>query len=109
MARISGLAASEKPPDLVKHIYKHYQKLTPHALLIDTSILDFQRGLSHEQQKNTKCTDQVLQASIDTACSHLRQSIASERPSLNASVRIYEAENIPGKYPPYATSEVLFF
>lgn len=45
------LDAHEKPPDVLRSVYKKYQKLSSNELTADVDIIDFRRGLSEQQQK----------------------------------------------------------
>ena len=98
MARIESLDSGEKPPEAIKGLYKHYQKLTSDSLQTDLHILDFRRGLSHGQQVAVKDVDRVLASTIDAACSHLDGFKNQEPLSSNLDVQIYEAEDLPGEH-----------
>ncbi len=45
-----SLDAHEKPPDVLRELFKRYQKVTQDALHSDPDIVDFRRGLSDSQQ-----------------------------------------------------------
>ena len=49
MPNIDRLGPLEKPPDLIRKIYKFYQKQTPDALKHDSDIVDFDRGIQETQ------------------------------------------------------------
>ncbi len=45
-----SLDAHEKPPDVLRELFKRYQKVSQDALHNDPDIVDFRRGLSDSQQ-----------------------------------------------------------
>ena len=94
---INSLDARDGPPASIKCIYKRYQKLTLEAVQSDSTVLDFHRGLSDEQQSKVRKIDSVSLSSIDAACAHLRVDAASKDVARSADVPVYETIDIPGE------------
>ena len=93
----NSLDARDEPPASIKGIYKRYQKLTLEAIQSDSTILDFHRGLSDDQQCKVRKIDTVSLSSIDAACAHLRVDAAYKDMARSADVPVYETIAIPGE------------
>lgn len=93
----NSLDAHDRPPELIKSVYKRYQKLTLEAIQSDPMILDFRRGLSDEQQCSVRKADSIPQSLVSAACSHLGLARASQGMQLSMHVPVYETHTVPGE------------
>lgn len=94
---MSASDAHTKPPEEIRAIYKKYQKSSPPSLAADTEIIDFERGLTHEQFIKLKEVRGIPGQLVLTACGDFG---AMQPEGLSAScidVPIFEHDNLPGK------------
>ena len=94
---INGLDAHARPPDIIKKVYKRYQKLTLEAIQSDPTVLDFRRGLTNEQQCKIRKVDTVPSSLIKTACSYLGPTEAHTDAASCEDSPVYETDAVPGK------------
>ena len=94
---INSLDAHGRPPDLIKKVYKRYQKLTLEAIQSDPTILDFRRGLTDEQQCRIRKVDSVPSSIIKAACSFLGPTEARTDAASNVDLPVYETQAVPGE------------
>lgn len=97
MSVIQELEPHDKPPEALRNVYKKYQKFTPSELQSDPTVLDFQRGLTQEQQKIIERVDEVQSSAIDAACLLLGSDDDLNGSQSNGSVQVYQSKAIPGK------------
>ena len=93
----NGLDAYGRPPELIKSVYKRYQKLTPEAVQSDPTILDFHWGLSDKQQCSIPKVASVSRSSIVAACTYLGLAEAHEDMQLSTHASVYETDAVPGE------------
>ena len=96
MAKIQALDAHQTPPKSIKASYKSYRKLTSDALKTDLSIIDFNRGLSVEQQKKCKKVRCMPQDTVMTACLRFGHESQLE-PWPSVDIPIFEHEAVQGE------------
>ena len=94
---INNLDAHGRPPDLIKRVYKRYQKLTLEAIQTDPTILDFRRGLTKEQQCKIRKVDNVPSSLIKAACSYLGPTETHTDAASTVDLPVYETEAVPGE------------
>ena len=94
---INSLDAHARPPDIIKRVYKRYQKLTLEAIQSDPTILDFRRGLTNEQQRKIRKVDSVPSSLMKTACSYLGPTEAHADAASSVDLPVYETEAVPGE------------
>ena len=101
LCQMEQLAAHQKPPEAIKVIYKQYQKLAPHALHTDASLLDFARGLNDEQQSKMQIVRSLPHDEVNAHCARFGKRAG--RPSLDQDddVPLYEHRDMPGKFAGY--------
>ena len=98
MTEIQSLNPRQKPPELIKRVYKTFQKLTPDEIDINPEILDFERGLSAEQHEKCQEVDQIHHDTLKSACVHFEShSLQKSWPS-STNVPIFEHHDVPGRF-----------
>lgn len=98
MAEIQTLDPRQKPPELIKNVYKLFQKLAPDAIDHNTEILDFERGLNAEQSKKCQEVDQIHHDTLKSACLHFERRSLQKLWSYYTNVPIFEHHDVPGKF-----------
>lgn len=96
MSRIRALDAHEAAPTSIRDLYKYYQKLPRDAVDRDAAIIDFERGLTREQQRLLHPVDHIAWSTVYTACQYLGTSVFSEHGLPQKSVLVYEVPGLPG-------------
>ena len=94
---INNFDAHDRPPGLIKRVYKEYQKLTLEAIQSDPTILDFRRGLTDEQQGKIRKVDNVPSSLIKVACSYLGPTEIPTDAASSVDLPVYETEAVPGE------------
>ena len=97
MASTSGFDPRQKPPESIKAIYKHYEKLTVEAIDRDSGIVDFVRGLNSSQKSKISKIRTVTGCTLKYSLSGLGSQEILE--SDNVLVPVYQHEGLPGKFP----------
>lgn len=96
MVKLQPLDPHQKPPETIKAIYKHFQKLSIDAIREDFKLLDFQRGLNGEQTKKCKEVKTISGQNVKAACLSLQLHDKLElRPC--SDVQVFEHEDAPGE------------
>ncbi len=100
MASTRGLDPRQKPPEFIKSIYKHYEKLTPKAIDTDPIIVDFARGLNDAQQSKINRIGTVASYTLHDSCSRFsNEKDPNFQPTDDVAVPTYEHEGLPGETP----------
>lgn len=96
MVKLHLLNPHQKPPESIKAIYKHFQKLSIDAIRDDFNLLDFQRGLNGEQSKKCRKVEKILGQNVKAACLSFKLKRKQELgPCLD--VPVFEHEDAPGE------------
>ena len=95
MARIRGLDPRQKPPESVKAVYKHYEKLTAERIDRDAEVVDFVRGLNCPQRSKITKVGNMTGCKLENSGSRISIGEASE--SDYVSVPVYQHEGLPGE------------
>lgn len=96
MVKSQPLDPHQKPPETIKIIYKHFQKLSIDAIREDSTLLDFQRGLNGEQTKKCKEVKIISGQNVKAACLSFQHHRKLEvGPCVD--VLVFEHEDAPGE------------
>ena len=96
MAKPQSLGARQKPPESIKAIYKHFQKLSIDTIQEDIRLLDFQRGLTIEQKTRCRKVETVLGQNVMAACLCFRH-YTKQASELFPDVPVFEHEDARGE------------
>lgn len=96
MVELQSRDPYQKPPESIKAIYKHFQKLSVDAIHEDFKLLDFQRGLNNEQWKKCREVEKILGQNVKAACLCLQHHRKQELGPCS-DVPVFEHEDAPGK------------
>lgn len=99
MAQVRNLDAHERPPALIKNVYKFYQNISEAALKTDDGILDLSGGIRATFHDRISEVDGISSSRISAACRYLRDGKELAMDLLGSEVKVYEANNIPGICP----------
>lgn len=98
MTSTAVLDPREKPPESIRSIYKHYQKLTVKAIDTNANIVDFVRGISEAQQSKILRIGAVTGYTLQDSCLRFRnQKVPNLQPTDDVSVPVYEYEGLLGE------------
>lgn len=96
MVKLQPLDLHQKPPETIKAIYKHFQKLSTDAIREDSTLLDFQRGLNGEQTKKCREVKTIFGPNVKAACLSFQQHRKLELGPCS-DVPVFEHEDAPGE------------
>ena len=103
MVKLQPLDPHQKPPETIKAIYKHFQKLSIDAIREDSKLLDFERGLNGEQAERCKEAKTISGQNVKAACLSLQLHQKLDWGPCS-DVLVFEHEDAPGE----ATSLIEF-
>lgn len=92
---MSASDAYQKPPGQIRAVYKNYQKLSPTSLATDMEIVDFERGLNHEQYLKFKEVRRIPGHLLLTTYSDFGEMQTDLSASV-VDVPIFEHDDLPG-------------
>lgn len=93
---MSASDAYQKPPGQIRAVYKDYQKLSPTSLAGDMEMIDFERGLNHEQSIKFKEVRRIPGHLLLTACSDFGEMQPEDLSASVVDVPIFEHDDLPG-------------
>lgn len=94
---MSASEAHRRPPIQIRAVYKKYQKSSPTLLAADTDILDFERGLTHDQLSKLKEVRRIPAHLLLTACSDFGEMQPQDPLASGVDVLVFEHDDLPGK------------
>ena len=93
-----SLDAHGRPPDYLRNLYKHYQKLPRAALDLAPDVLDLS---SHcfccDESSAVKQIGQIFADAITSACNRIAVEDHADSNAVDGNAQIYEITAVPGK------------
>lgn len=90
----------ERPPDLIKALYKKYQRASSTAIDSDSDILNLSNldiTANSDGGKDLRITGHIGLRSLEAACSSFGSKHAEHVRSPGADLPVYESRAMPGK------------
>ena len=94
---MSALESHQKPPERIRAVYKKYQKSSPASLAADTEILDFERGLTHDQLAKLKEVRRMPGHVLLTACCDFGDMQSEDFLASIVDAPVFEHDDLPGR------------
>lgn len=92
--RAPQLNPHQKPPEHLRTLYKHYQKLNPADFEKDPDLVDLSHGLDTRHTNMVHCLRTIATATLHEPLSWFGEKKMSD--SLSSSVLVYEHAALPG-------------
>lgn len=99
MALARGVDPHERPPTLLRDVYKYYRKLATCAIEVDPKILDFSCGSRNTVHADGNAIVQcgmISKKTIAASCCNLADTFDTDQEVSHQDAVCYEVKDLPG-------------